>query len=147
MQIYARTFYFHWSDWLIRDLVISLLISRWTQNLSMCYDLRSRRKNCNVQVFKTMQGVHGCVSPLLLWDYCYSKFGDFAFTIQPATHERMMLTGRMGQPSHHAIYLASTYVQILTVIRERTNAPKPDTKTPKNQQVEKTGNVYSRPRQ
>ena len=51
----------------------------------------------------------------------------------------MMTYGRVGQPSHRAIYLVSTNVQKTTVITEKTNASKPDTKTPKNQQVEKNG--------
>ena len=44
---------------------------------------------------------------------------------------------RVGQPSHRAVY--STYMQISTIIRctiWTNEAPKPDTKTPKNQQVE-----------
>ena len=49
----------------------------------------------------------------------------------------MMIYGRAGQPSHRAIYLVSTNVQKTAVITGKTNAPKPDTKTAKNQQVEK----------
>ena len=51
----------------------------------------------------------------------------------------MMIYGRVGQPSHRAIYLVSTNVQKTTVITGKTNAPKPDMKTLKNQQVEKNG--------
>ena len=51
----------------------------------------------------------------------------------------MMIYGRVGQPSHRAIYLVSINVQKTTVITEKTNAPKPDTKTPKKQQVEING--------
>ena len=55
----------------------------------------------------------------------------------------MFIYGRVGQPSHRAVYL--TYMQKNL---EKTEAPKADTKTPKNHQVEKnTGNVYPRPRQ
>ena len=52
----------------------------------------------------------------------------------------MFIYGRVGQPSHRAVYL--TYMQICINIKyyinKRTEAPKPDTKTPKNQRVEKT---------
>ena len=36
------------------------------------------------------------------------------------------------------IYVDMYKCQVLSIINERTKAPKPDTKTPKNQQVEKT---------
>ena len=53
----------------------------------------------------------------------------------------MFVYGYVGQPSHRAVYL--TYIQVCTnikynIINERTEEPKSETKTPKNQKVEKT---------
>ena len=68
----------------------------------------------------------------------------FASSTQPVqTTQDCSLYGRVGQPSHRAVYF--TYLQIcrdmnrcqLLYITEKTNAPKPATKTTKNQQVEK----------
>ena len=52
----------------------------------------------------------------------------------------MFIYGRVGQPSHRAVYLTYIHVciNIKYYINKKTEAPKPDTKTPKNQQVEKT---------
>ena len=69
---------------------------------------------------------------------CTAGSSYIAFTTQPGT-QRVMISGRVGQPSHHAIYLASICIQRSTAIKGKLNAPKPDTKTPPNQQVEKTG--------
>ena len=65
----------------------------------------------------------------------------FCLHYSTGTHNTtMFIYGRVGQPSHRAVYL--TYMQmcinIKYYINNRTEAPKPDTKTPKNQQVEKT---------
>ena len=60
----------------------------------------------------------------------YHNYFYFASTTQSVTHNTtLFIYGRVGQPSHRAVYL--TYMQ-------NVEAPKPDTKTPKKQQVEKT---------
>ena len=71
--------------------------------------------------------------------YLTSKL--FCLHYSTGTHNTtMFIYGRVGQPSHRAVYL--TYMQmcinIKYYINKRTEAPKPDTKTPKKQQVEKT---------
>ena len=62
---------------------------------------------------------------------------------------QVMISGRVGQPSHRTVYLTPTAIcfwKYLMIVK-KLNAPKPDTKTPENQQVEKTGNVYLQLRQ
>ena len=45
--------------------------------------------------------------------------GKYIFCLCYSTgHTRMIISGCVGQPSHCAIYLASTYVQISTVINQ-----------------------------
>ena len=65
----------------------------------------------------------------------------FCLHYSTGTHNTtMFIYGRVGQPSHRAVYLTYMHICINNkyYINKRTEAPKPDTKTPKNQQVEKT---------
>ena len=54
--------YFNWFDWLTRNLVILRLIQDGGK-ISPCGDFRNKRNNYSLQVFKTMQDVHGWIGP------------------------------------------------------------------------------------
>ena len=69
------------------------------------------------------------------------KYILFCLHYSTGTHNTaMFIYGRVGLPSHRAVYLTYTQIciNIKYYINKRTEAPKPDTKTPKDQQVEKT---------
>ena len=55
---------------------------------------------------------------------------------------RVMISVRVGQSSQRAAYLASICIHKSSAIKGKLNAPKPDQKTPKTQQVVKNGEVY-----
>ena len=65
----------NWSDWLTRHLVISLF------DLISLIDLRSRRNDYSVQVFKTVQGIRGWIGPfdIVFTAYCCRMFVPASF--------------------------------------------------------------------
>ena len=86
--------------------------------------------------------INSAIRHITFLPFFYHCVDKFCLHYSTGTHKTTMLIyRRVGQPSHRAlsfnIYAAMYKYQVIS-INERKESPKPDTKTPKNQQVEKT---------